>query len=267
MLGVGYAAAAFPLMAQTAIKTSAQGLVAGEVIIDVDGFQMPAYRAAPAGKSDLPVVLVISEIFGVHEYIADVTRRFAQAGYLAIAPELFIRQGDPNDYGELAKLMSELIAKVPDAQVMHDLDACAAWALKNGGRADALFINGFCWGGRISWLYAEHNPKLAAGVAWYGRLEGTHSSTTPTHPIDNVHQIKARMLGLYGGADASISADSVSRMKNQLLELSSRGNKAALQSELVIYPDAGHAFHADYRSSYRATEAKDGWQKTLAWLK
>jgi len=146
------------------------------------------------------------------------------------------------------------------------LQAALVWAEKNGGDLKRVGVTGFCWGGRITWLAATL-PQVRAGVAWYGRLEGTHSSTTPTHPIDNVHQIKARMLGLYGGADASISADSVSRMKNQLLELSSRGNKAALQSELVIYPDAGHAFHADYRSSYRATEAKDGWQKTLAWLK
>ena len=167
-LGLGYVAAAGPLMAQTAIKTSGEGLTDGEVTIDVNGFKMPAYRSAPKGKTNLPVVLVISEIFGVHEYIADVTRRFAHAGYLAIAPELFVRQGDPNDYGELAKLQSELIAKVPDSQVMGDLDACLRWAQQNGGNASHAGITGFCWGGRITWLYAMHNPQIKAGVAWYG---------------------------------------------------------------------------------------------------
>jgi len=149
-LGVGYAAAAAPIMAQTAIKTPATGLVAGEVTIDVNGFKMPAYRAAPAGKTGLPVVLVISEIFGVHEYIADTTHRLAQAGYLAMAPELFVRQGDPSEYGELAKLQSEIIAKVPDAQVMADLDACVAWAL--GGQC--------------------HPPNTAAPTGIGGQFEG-----------------------------------------------------------------------------------------------
>ena len=262
-LGVGYAAAAMPIMAQTAIKTPVSGLVTGEVTIDVNGFKMPVYRSAPAGKTGLPVVLVISEILGVHEYIADVTRRLAQAGYLAIAPELFVRQGDPNEYGEIAKLLVEVISKVPDAQVMNDLDACVAWAAAHGGNTDKLAITGFCWGGRITWLYAAHQPKLKAGVAWYGRLVGNATAQTPAHPLALVGQLKAPVLGLYGAADTSIPLDTVDKMKEALTQ----GPAAAKASEFVVYPEAPHAFHADYRDSYRKGPAEDGWQRLLAWLK
>ena len=262
-LGVGYAAAAAPIMAQTAIKTPSTGLVSGEVTIDVNGFKMPAYRSAPAGKTGLPVVLVISEIFGVHEYIADVARRLAQAGYMAIAPELFVRQGDPNEYGEIAKLQTEIIAKVPDAQVMGDLDATVAWAAANGGNTDKLAITGFCWGGRITWLYAAHQPKLKAGVAWYGRLVGNATTQTPAHPLALVGQLKAPVLGLYGSADTGIPLDTVDKMKVALAQ----GPAAAKASEFVVYPEAPHAFHADYRGSYRKGPAEDGWQRLLAWLK
>lgn len=262
-IGIGYAAAAMPIIAQTAIKTPVAGLVTGEVTIDVNGFKMPAYRSAPAGKSDLPVVLVISEIFGVHEYIADVTHRLAQAGYMAIAPELFVRQGDPSEYGELAKLQSEIIAKVPDAQVMADLDATVAWASRNGGNAQKLAITGFCWGGRITWLYAAHQPQLKAGVAWYGRLVGNTTAQTPTHPLALASQLKAPVLGLYGAADTGIPLDTVEKMKVALAQ----GPGAAKSSEFVVYPDAPHAFHADYRSSYRKAAADDGWLKMLNWFK
>ncbi len=262
-LGVGYAAAAMPILAQTAIKTPVTGLVAGEVTINVNGFKMPAYRSAPAGKTGLPVVLVISEIFGVHEYIADVTRRLAQAGYMAIAPELFVRQGDPNEYGEIAKLQAEIISKVPDAQVMGDLDACLAWAAANGGNTDKLAITGFCWGGRITWLYSAHQPKLKAGVAWYGRLVGNATAQTPAHPLALVGQLKAPVLGLYGAADTGIPLDTVDKMKEALAQ----GPAAAKASEFVVYPEAPHAFHADYRGSYRKGPAEDGWQRLLAWLK
>jgi carboxymethylenebutenolidase len=262
-IGVGYAAAAMPIIAQTAIKTPVAGLVTGEVTIDVNGFKMPAYRSAPAGKSDLPVVLVISEIFGVHEYIADVTHRLAQAGYMAIAPELFVRQGDPSEYGELAKLQSEIIAKVPDAQVMADLDATVAWASRNGGNAQKLAITGFCWGGRITWLYAAHQPQLKAGVAWYGRLVGNTTAQTPAHPLALASQLKAPVLGLYGAADTGIPLDTVEKMKAAL----ALGPGAAKSSEFVVYPDAPHAFHADYRSSYRKAAADDGWQRMLNWFK
>jgi carboxymethylenebutenolidase len=266
-LGLGYAASAAPLMAQTAVKTSSEGLIEGEVVIDVNGFKMPAYRSAPKGKTNLPVVLVISEIFGVHEYIADVTRRFAKAGYLAIAPELFVRQGDPSSYGEMGKLIAEVISKVPDAQVMSDLDATLQWASKNGGNANRAAITGFCWGGRITWLYAAHNPKLKAGVAWYGRVEGQTNANNPKHAVDLAVQLKAPVLGLYGGDDAGIPVTSVNNMKEVLALSASRGNKAAQASEFVLYPDAPHAFHADYRPSYRAAPATDGWNRAIAWFK
>lgn len=261
-LGVGYAAAVGPVMAQTAVKTSAEGLTAGEVTIDAGGFKLPAYRAAPAGKTGLPVVLVVQEIFGVHEYIADTCRRFARAGYLAIAPELFTRQGDPAQYGEIGKLISELVAKVPDAQVMADLDATLAWAQANGGGKKAG-ITGFCWGGRITWLYAAHNPAVKAGVAWYGRLVGPTNAITPTQPVMVANTLHAPVLGLYGGADTGIPLTSVNQMKDAL----ATGSTAAKASRFVVYPDAPHAFHADYRPSYRKDPATEGWAQALDWFK
>ena len=261
-LGLGYAAAAAPLMAQTAIKTPADGLTAGEVHYTVGGFQVPAYRAAPAGKTGLPVVLVIQEIFGVHEYIADVCRRFARAGYLAIAPELYARQGDPATYGEVAKLMAEVVSKVPDAQVLADLDGAVQWAGANGGDLARVGITGFCWGGRIVWLYAAHGP-VKAGVAWYGRLVGQASELTPKHPVDVAPILKAPVLGLYGGADSGIPLDTIDKMKSAL----AAGPAAAKASEFVVYPDTPHAFHADYRPSYRKEPAEDGWKRCLAWFK
>jgi carboxymethylenebutenolidase len=262
-LGVGYAAAALPVMAQTAIKTSSDGLTTGEVSFDVNGFKVHAYRAAPAGKTGLPVVLVIQEIFGVHEYIADTARRFAKAGYLAIAPELFERQGDPAQFTEIAKLQSELVAKVPDAQVMADLDGAVQWAAAHGGDTSKLGITGFCWGGRITWLYTAHNPKVKAGVAWYGRLVGNASALTPRHPVDVAGQLNGPVLGLYGAADTGIPLDTVEKMKAAL----AGGNAAAKASQFVVYPDTPHAFHADYRPSYRQGPADDGWQRALAWFK
>lgn len=262
-LGVGYAASVLPAMAQTAIKTPATGLTVGEVMIDVNGFKMPAYRAAPEGKTGLPVVLVLSEIFGVHEYIADTARRFAQAGYLAIAPELFIRQGDAQSYGEMAKLIAEVISKVPDTQVMRDLDATVKWAAANGGDTTKLGVTGFCWGGRQTWLYAAHNPAVKAGVAWYGRLVGQTSELTPTHPVDVAAKLNGSVLGLYGGADTGIPLETVDRMKTAL----AAGNAAAKTSTFVVYPDAPHAFHADYRPSFRKEAAEDGWKRATAWFK
>ena len=262
MLGAGYAAAAAPVMAQTAIQTPAQGLVAGMVQIDVGGFQMPAYRAAPAGRSSLPVVLVVQEIFGVHEYIADVCRRLAHAGYLAIAPALYARQGDPAQYTEVARLLSELVAKVPDAQVLGDLDATVRWAGAHGGDLARVGITGFCWGGRITWLYAAQGP-VKAGVAWYGRLAGEASALTPRHPLDVAAALKAPVLGLYGEKDSGIPLDTVDKMKEALR----KGSAAAPASEFVVSPDAPHAFHADYRPSFRKEAAEDGWKRALAWLR
>ena len=261
-LGVGYAAATLPIAAQTAIKTSDEGLKAGPIKYAVNGFDVPAYAAAPAGKTGLPVILVIQEIFGVHEYIADTARRLAHAGYLAIAPELYARQGDPGSYGEMARLMSEVVSKVPDAQVLGDLDGALKWAAANGGDVSKAGITGFCWGGRITWLYAAHAP-IKAAVAWYGRLVGTDSPLTPRQPIDLVGELKAPVLGLYGGADPSIPLDTIDKMKAAL----ANGTPAARASQFVVYPDTPHAFHADYRPSYRAGPAQDGWQRALAWFR
>ena len=262
-LGTGFAAAVMPVMAQTVVKTDAQGLEVGEVTIPVGDFKMPAYRAAPAGVRNAPVVLVVSEIFGVHEYIADVARRFAKLGYFAVAPELFVRQGDAGAYGEIAKLLAEVVNKVPDAQVMGDMDATVAWARGQGADASKLGITGFCWGGRITWLYAAHNPALKAGVAWYGRLVGERSTLTPAHPIDLAARLHGPVLGLYGGQDGGIPLDSVDKMKSAL----AAGSPAARRSEFVVYPDAPHAFHADYRPSYRQQAAEDGWKRCAAWFK
>ena len=266
-LGAGYAATAMPIMAQTAIKTSSDGLKTGETTFEVNGFKVPAYYAAPAGKTGLPVVLVIQEIFGVHEYIADTARRFAQAGYLAVAPELFARQGDPTQYGEMAKLMAEVVSKVPDAQVMADLDGAVMWAGANGGDVKKVGITGFCWGGRITWLYAAQSKNVRAGVAWYGRLVGASTPITPKHPLDLAAQISAPVLGLYGEKDGGIPLTTVEQMKAALADAGSKGNEAAKASEFVIYPDAPHAFHADYRPSYRKEAADDGFKRALAWFK
>jgi carboxymethylenebutenolidase len=261
-LGVGYAATALPIAAQTAIRTPADGLTVGEISYEVNGFKVPAYRAAPAGKTGLPVILVIQEIFGVHEYIADTARRFAKAGYLAIAPELYARQGDPTSYGEMARLLAEVVSKVPDAQVMADLDGALKWAGANGGDVSKAGITGFCWGGRITWLYAAHGP-VKAGVAWYGRLVGQPSELTPRHPVDIAASLKAPVLGLYGAADTGIPLDTVDKMKTAL----AGGTPAAKASQFVVYPDAPHAFHADYRPSFRPGPAEDGWKRALGWFK
>ena len=265
-VGTGFAAAVLPVSAQT-IKTATDGLVTGEVTIPVGGFRMPAYRAAPAGRTKAPVVLVISEIFGVHEHIADVARRFARAGYFAVAPALFVRQGDAASYGEIAKLIAEVISKVPDAQVMGDLDATLAWAAAEGADTSKTGITGFCWGGRITWLYAAHNPAVKAGVAWYGRLVGQAGALTPVHPVDVAGRLAGPVLGLYGGQDSGIPLDTVDQMKAALAAAAQKGNAAAKKSEFVIYPDAPHAFHADYRPSYRKDAAEDGWKRCLAWFR
>ncbi|WP_284615258.1 dienelactone hydrolase family protein [Aquabacterium humicola] len=262
-VGAGFAAAVLPVSAQTVVKTDVDGLTVGEVTIPVGDFRMPAYRAQPAGKTGAPLVLVVSEIFGVHEYIADVARRFAKQGYCAVAPELFVRQGDAGSYGEIAKLLAEVVNKVPDAQVMGDLDATVAWAKAQGADASKLAITGFCWGGRITWLYAAHNPALKAAAAWYGRLTGPASPLTPAHPVDLVGKLHAPVLGLYGEKDGGIPLADVEKMKGAL----AGGSAAAKRSAFVVYPEAPHAFHADYRPSYRREAADDGWKRCLAWFR
>ena len=261
-LGVGYAASAMPIIAQTAIKTSSDGLKTGEITYEVNGFKVPAYYAMPAGKTNCPVVLVVQEIFGVHEYIADTCRRFAKEGYLAIASELYARQGDPTKYGEIGKLIAEVVNKVPDAQVMADLDGAVKWAGSNGGDTSKVAVTGFCWGGRITWLYAAHGP-VKAGVAWYGRLVGAPNDLQPKNPVDFAVNLRAPVLGLYGEKDTGITLETVDRMKAAL----AAGNAASKASQFVVYPDAPHAFHADYRPSYRKEAADDGFRRCLAWFK
>lgn len=259
----GFSLAAGPVAAQTAIATDAKGLVAGKVEIPTSDGKIPAYRAAPEGKKNLPTVLVVQEIFGVHEYIQDVCRRLAHLGYLAIAPELYVRQGDPSKYTEIPKLQAEVVSKVPDKQVTADLDATAAWAAAHGGNPDRLGIVGFCWGGRQVWLYAAHNAKLKAGAAWYGQLAGDPSELKPKPALAIVNDLKAPVLGAYGGKDAGISQTDVDRMRVEL----AKGSAAAKASRIDIYPEAGHAFHADYRPSYRKAEAEQAWTRMLDWFK
>lgn len=258
-----FATAALPVAAQTLINTPAEGLLAGEVSIEVNGFAMPAYRAAPLGKTRLPVILLVSEIFGVHAHIADVARRFARAGYLCIAPQLFVRHGDAGQQPDTQTLVREVISKVPDAQVLLDLDACLAWAGRHGGDLDRVGVTGFCYGGRITWLYSAHQARVKAGVAWYGRLLGTASALTPKHPIDLVDALHAPVLGLYGGQDGGIPVSTVAQMQGALR---ASKNVNASNSDFVLYRDAPHAFHADYRPAYRELDAKDGWARCLAWL-
>lgn len=266
-LGAAYAAAFVPEIAQSAVLTPEDGLETGEKVMDVEGQTVPFYFARPANQTNLPVVLVVHEIFGVHAYIADTCRRFAKAGYLAIAVDLFARQGDAASYTDMGKIMSEIVSKVPDEQVMQDLDTAVQWAAENGGDVSKLAVTGFCWGGRITWLYSAHNPQVRAGVAWYGRLVGTASDMTPKHPVQLASELKAPVLGLYGGKDGGIPVSTIDEMKAALQAAAAKGNAAAKASEFVIYPEAGHAFHADYRPSYRKEEAEDGFKRALQWFK
>ncbi len=259
-LAAGFALAVRPVSAQT-IATDADGLEAGEVKIPVADGTIPAYRAMPATGGPFPVVLVVQEIFGVHEHIKDICRRFAKLGHLAVAPELYARQGDVSQMTDINEIVSTVVSKVPDAQVMTDLDATGNWAEKSGkGDVNKLGITGFCWGGRIVWLYAAHNARLKAGVAWYGRLVGQATDLTPTYPIDLVSALKAPVLGLYGGADSGIPTETVEQMR---AALQTAGNP----SQVVLYPDTPHGFHADYRPSYRKEQAQDGWKRLQEWFK
>jgi carboxymethylenebutenolidase len=260
-LAAGYAMSVQPVSAQT-ITTDTNGLEAGEVKIPVNDGTIPAYRALPAtGNGPFPVVLVVQEIFGVHEHIKDICRRFAKLGYYAIAPELYARQGDVSQIKDFREIIGKVVSKVPDAQVMSDLDAAVAFA-KDSGKGDVakLGMTGFCWGGRIVWLYSAHNPKLKAGVAWYGRLITDQDSLHPKNPIDVVDSLHAPVLGLYGEADQGIPVETVEKMREAI-------KKAGKPCEIVLYPDTPHAFNADYRPSYRPKQAADGWKRLLAWFK
>jgi len=259
-LAAGFALAVQPVSAET-ITTDTKGLIAGEVEIPTTDGQIPAYRAMPATGKSFPVVLVVQEIFGVHEYIRDICRRFAKLGHLAVAPELFARQGNVSKMPDIQEILSTVVSKVPDAQVLSDLDAAVAWADRSSkGDIAKLGITGFCWGGRIVWLYAAHNPQLKAGVAWYGRLVGRANELQPKHPIDVAASLKAPVLGLYGKDDSGIPLDTVEQMRKAL-------KAQASPSEIIVYPNTPHGFHADYRPSYRKERAEDGWKRLREWFK
>ncbi|MFB2879716.1 dienelactone hydrolase family protein [Floridanema aerugineum] len=258
-LAAGFALAVRPISAQV-INTDSKGLIAGEVKIPVADGEIPAYRAMPATGENFPTVLVIQEIFGVHEHIQDICRRLAKLGYLAIAPEMFARQGDVSQMSDIQEIISKVVSKVPDSQVMSDLDATVKWAAKSSkGNTKELGITGFCWGGRITWLYAAHNPNVKAGIAWYGRLVGESTALTPKYPIDIAANLKVPVLGLYAGKDDYIPNDTVEQMRKAL----KAGNSG---SEIILYPDTPHGFLADYRPTYRKEQAEDAWNKMLAWF-
>lgn len=258
-LAAGFALAVQPVSAAT-MSTDASGLVAGEVKIPVADEKIPAYRAMPDKGGPFPVVLVVQEIFGVHEYIKDVCRRFAKLGYMAIAPEMYARQGDVSKLQSIDEIRL-IAAKVPDVQAMSDLDACVEFA-KDSGKGDVtkLHITGFCWGGRVVWLYSAHSKQLKSGVAWYGRLEGDKTELQPEHPLDVAGKLNAPVLGLYAGKDTGIPLASVEKMRAAI-------KTSKVPAEIVVYPEAQHGFHADYRPSYKEDDAKDGWQRLLAWFK
>jgi carboxymethylenebutenolidase len=258
-LATGFALAVRPTRGGSSIVTNSSGLEAGEIRIPTKDGEIPAYRAMPSEDGSFPSVLVVQEIFGVHEHIKDICRRFAKAGYLAVAPELYARQGDVSTLSEIDEIR-KIVAKVPDTQVIADLDAAADWIKASGkGRSGRLGITGFCWGGRIVWLYAAHSSQLKAGVAWYGRLVGKANDLQPLHPLDVAGRLKAPVLGLYGGSDQGIPLETVDQMKAAL-------ETAASPSTIVVYPETPHAFFADYRPSYRQAAAEDGWRRLLAWF-
>lgn len=261
-----YGLAVTPIAAQSKITTDANGLIAGEVKIPVADGEIPAYRAMPDKKGGkFPVVIVIHEIFGVNEWIQDVCRRFAKLGYMAIAPALYARQGEVKDLKDPREINRNIYSKIPDTQSMTDIDSTVTWAGKNNGNTKKVSITGFCWGGRIVWLYAAHNPKIKAGAAWYGRLAPTPNSPVnalqPTTPMDHINELTVPIIGFYGGLDTGITVDSVQRMQDAV----KKAGKS--KSELIVYPNAMHGFFADYRPSYNKQSAEDAWPKLLEWFK
>jgi carboxymethylenebutenolidase len=259
-LGTGFALAVLPITSW-AFTTPDSGLVTGTVTIPTKGGKMKAYRAMPRGKGPFPTVLVVHEIFGVHAYIQDVCRRLALQGYMAISPDLYFRRGDATKLKDIQEIISSIVSQTPTEQVISDLDATVAWVKKEKkGNLDKMAITGFCWGGRITWMYAAHNPSLKAAIAWYGPLAGESSPTTPKHPIDVAGDLKVPVLGLYAGKDERISQADVEKMRTAL-------KTGASKSEIIVFPEADHGFHADYRPSYNEAAAKEGWEKLVQWLK
>lgn len=255
----GFANATQPITADTVIHTNDDGLITGDVVIQTDIGPISGYRSVPASPGPHPVILVVHEIFGVHEHIRDITRRLAHEGYLAVAPNLYERVGNVESLQSIEQIR-DVVSRVADSRVLADLDATVAWAVEHDGDPDRVAITGFCWGGRIVWLYVAHQPALKAGVAWYGRLVNEATSLHPEHPVDVVDKLQAPVLGLYGGADAGIPVETVKQMQDALA-------KAGDESRIHLYPEAPHAFYADYRPSYRETEARDGWGRLHDWLR
>jgi carboxymethylenebutenolidase len=254
----GYTLAAGPVRAD-AIKTDTAGLTVGEAKVKVAGGEMPVYFAKPAGVANPPVILVAMEIFGLHEYIRDVTRRLAKLGALAVAPDYYFRKGDLTKVTEMPALFPLVNAKT-DGELFADLDATVAWAKSQGGDTARLGIMGYCRGGRTVWRYSTHNPDLKAGVAFYGSLADPPSEAMPINAIASAAQVKEPVLGLYGAEDQGIPVDQVNQMKAAL-------QTAGKTAEFKIYPGAPHGFHADYRPSYRKDAAEDGWKQMTDWFK
>lgn len=259
-LTAGFALSVQPVAAST-IVTDAGGLEAGDVQIPVADGQIPGYRAMPQGGGKLPVVIVIQEIFGIHEWIKDICRRFAKAGYLAVAPYLYSRQGDATAYADIRSLVEQVVSKVDDTVVLSDLDATITWAVKQGGDAGRVGVTGFCWGGRQTWLHVAHNPQVKAGVAWYGQLVRREGNMAPRHPVEVAAGLKGRVLGLYGELDKGIPLTQVDAMRAALREAADAG------CEIIVYPGADHGFLADYRPSYNEAAARDAWARCLQWFK
>lgn len=260
MLSTGYALAADPV-ADNIVRTGSNGLTTGQVEIPVRDGKIPAFFARPAKPGRYPVILVIHEAFGVHEHIQDVCRRYAHAGYVAVAPELFVRHGNTAGYTDVNQIFQNIISRVSDEQVNQDLDATLTYARKqlNGHKTLAGAV-GYCWGGRAVWEYAYHNPKLTAGLAYYGRVEGMVSDERPLDPVDFGSELKVPVLGLYAEKDTGISLESVARMQAEL-------KKSSSGSEIVVLPGVGHAFNADYRANYNKAAADKAWALGLAWFR
>lgn len=257
-LASGFALAVQPVTAAT-ITTDSNGLTADEIKIPVADGSIPGYRAMPAKRGSFPVVLVVQEIFGVHEHIKDLCRRLAKAGYLAVAPELYARQGDVSKLADIPTIL-KVVNTVPDAQVMSDLDAAAAWAKANGGNTARMAVTGFCWGGRISWLYAAHSPEIKAAAPWYGPMVGEPNELKPSNPVDIAKNLKAPVLGFYGARDTGITQEHVATMRAAI-------KTAGAKAEILVFSEGAHGFNADYRPSYNAGAANDAWARMLAFFK
>lgn len=257
LLLAGFALATQPIAAST-VTTPSSGLTTTFTKLPASG--LPLFVARPSNNNGpMPVVIVVQEIFGVHEHIQDLCRRLAQAGFLAVAPELYFREGDPRTISDIPTLLKDIVARVPDSQVMQDIDDSIDWAITHGGDRNKLNLTGFCWGGRIAWLFAAHSKRLKRAAPWYGRLMGQTTPLTPRFPIDIVAELHCPVLGFYGGKDQGISLESVEKMRSAL-------RQAPANADIIVYPESQHGFNADYRPSFDAAAANDAWQKMLAFF-